>query len=67
MSWFKKLLPSKIGTDNKEKKGVPEGLWIKCPSCEKILYKAEYNAILEFVRSVNIIRALVRGGVWIYF
>ena len=41
MSWFKKLLPSKIGTDNKEKKGVPEGLWIKCPSCEKILYKAE--------------------------
>lgn len=38
MSWFKKILP-KISTA--EKKGVPEGIWSKCPQCQAILYKAE--------------------------
>lgn len=38
MSWLKKILP-KISTA--EKKGVPEGIWSKCPSCQAILYKAE--------------------------
>lgn len=40
MSWFKKLLP-KISTS--EKKGVPEGVWSKCPSCQAILYRAELD------------------------
>lgn len=39
MSWFKRLLP-KIATSAK-KKGVPEGIWSKCPSCEAVLYRAE--------------------------
>ncbi len=38
MSWFKRLLP-KISTA--VKKGVPEGVWDKCPSCEAVLYRAE--------------------------
>ncbi len=38
MSWFKKLLP-KISTN--KKKGVPEGVWSKCPECQAILYAAE--------------------------
>lgn len=38
MSWFKKILP-KVGADSK--KGVPEGLWYKCPSCMAVLYRAE--------------------------
>lgn len=38
MSWFKKLLP-KVSTS--EKKGVPEGVWTKCPVCQAILYRAE--------------------------
>jgi acetyl-CoA carboxylase carboxyl transferase subunit beta len=38
MSWFKKILP-KISTA--EKKGVPEGIWSKCPNCQAILYRAE--------------------------
>jgi len=38
MSWFKKILP-KIKTSTK--KGVPEGIWDKCPSCTAILYRAE--------------------------
>lgn len=39
MSWFKRLLP-KISTSAK-KKGVPEGIWNKCPLCEAVLYRAE--------------------------
>jgi len=38
MSWFKRLLP-KISTS--VKKGVPEGIWKKCNSCEAVLYRAE--------------------------
>ncbi len=41
MSWFKNLLPSRIRTDGLKKKGVPEGLWSKCPGCSVVLYHAE--------------------------
>ena len=41
MSWLKKLLPSKIRTETSQKKGVPEGLWVKCKGCNEILYRAE--------------------------
>lgn len=42
MSWFQKLVPSTIRTENSNKKGaVPEGLWNKCPSCNAILYNIE--------------------------
>ena len=41
MSWFEKLIPSRIRTEVASKKGVPEGLWTKCPSCEAVLYRNE--------------------------
>ena len=42
MSWLEKLLPAKIQqTDPTERRQVPEGLWIKCPSCETVLYKTD--------------------------
>jgi acetyl-CoA carboxylase carboxyl transferase subunit beta len=42
MSWLEKLLPSKIQpTDPSERRTVPEGLWIKCPACETVLYKTD--------------------------
>ncbi len=42
MSWLEKLLPSKIRpTDPNERRTVPEGLWVKCPSCETVLYKTD--------------------------
>ena len=42
MSWFDKLLPPKIQqTDPSERRTVPEGLWIKCPERESVLYKAD--------------------------
>ena len=45
MSWFEKLIPSKIRTE--QKKNVPEGLWTKCNACNAILYKVELERNLE--------------------
>ena len=44
MNWFTKLLP-KISTA--KKKGVPEGIWHKCPHCTAVLYRAELEYNLE--------------------
>ena len=42
MSWLEKLLPPKIQQTNiADRRSVPEGLWIKCPSCETVLYKTD--------------------------
>jgi len=41
MSWFKKLLPSRIKTNASTRRSVPEGVWIKCPICSAVLYRAE--------------------------
>jgi acetyl-CoA carboxylase carboxyl transferase subunit beta len=42
MSWLEKLLPPKIQpSDPADRRSVPEGLWIKCPSCESVLYKTD--------------------------
>ena len=40
MSWLEKLLPSKLQRSG-ERRGVPEGLWVKCPSCDAVLYKTD--------------------------
>ncbi len=40
MSWFEKIMPSKITTERRTR-SVPEGLWIKCPACDAVLYRAE--------------------------
>ncbi|MBT8117139.1 MAG: acetyl-CoA carboxylase, carboxyltransferase subunit beta [Gammaproteobacteria bacterium] len=41
MSWFNKLIPSKIRTVSTSKRTVPEGLWIKCDGCSAVLYRSE--------------------------
>jgi len=40
MSWFEKLMPSRISTE-KRTRSVPEGVWIKCPQCDAQLYRTE--------------------------
>lgn len=47
MSWFEKLMPSRIRTEGGTKKVVPEGLWAKCPSCNAVLYRAEMERNME--------------------
>jgi len=42
MSWLQKLLPPRIKSAPGERKTpVPEGLWVKCPSCEAVLYRTD--------------------------
>ena len=41
MSWFEKLLPSRIRTEARTKRNVPEGIWSKCGHCGAVLYRAE--------------------------
>lgn len=40
MSWFGKLMPSRITTERRTR-SVPEGLWIQCEKCNAQLYRAE--------------------------
>jgi acetyl-CoA carboxylase carboxyl transferase subunit beta len=47
MSWFEKLMPSRIRTEGGRKRAVPEGLWAKCPGCGAILYRAEMERNLD--------------------
>lgn len=46
MSWLEKLLPAKIQqTEAKDRQQqIPEGLWVKCPSCESVLYKTDLES-----------------------
>ena len=41
MSWFHKLMPSRIRTEGGSKRTVPEGLWTKCGACAAVLYRPE--------------------------
>jgi len=47
MSWFTKLLPSRIKTDGASRRTVPEGVWSKCDECSAVLYRAELERNLE--------------------
>jgi acetyl-CoA carboxylase carboxyl transferase subunit beta len=40
MSWFEKLMPSRIKTERRTR-SVPEGIWLKCNQCQAQLYRAE--------------------------
>jgi len=44
MSWLDKLLPPKIQRDGaRTSKSMPEGLWVKCPSCETALFSTDLS------------------------
>jgi len=46
MSWFERILPPKIKSGD-SKRGVPEGVWTKCPNCNAVLYRAELERNLD--------------------
>ena len=46
MSWFEKLMPSRISTERRTR-SVPEGVWVQCPSCEDPLYRNELERNLH--------------------
>jgi acetyl-CoA carboxylase carboxyl transferase subunit beta len=41
MSWYNRIAKG-IKTSTRDKKGTPEGLWYKCPSCKKITPSNEH-------------------------
>jgi acetyl-CoA carboxylase carboxyl transferase subunit beta len=48
MNWLDKLLPPQIKqSDSKRRKAMPEGLWLKCPDCEAVLYRSDFEANLH--------------------
>ncbi|QEI06964.1 acetyl-CoA carboxylase carboxyltransferase subunit beta [Pigmentiphaga aceris] len=47
MSWIDKLLPPRIKTSDSAARRVPEGLWVKCPSCETVLYSDDLAKNLQ--------------------
>ena len=47
MSWFEKLMPSRIRTEGGRSHSIPEGLWTKCESCSAVLYRPELERNLE--------------------
>jgi len=48
MSWLQKILPPRIkSTPGGRKQAVPEGLWVKCPSCEAVLYRTDLEKNLS--------------------
>jgi acetyl-CoA carboxylase carboxyl transferase subunit beta len=44
MSWLDKLLPPRIKRQSDGSRKVPEGLWVKCPSCDAVLYSADLES-----------------------
>ncbi len=46
MTWFEKIMPSRVKTERRTR-SVPEGLWIKCPACDAVLYRAELERNLQ--------------------
>ena len=52
MSWFEKLMPSRISTESR-RKSVPEGVWIKCSRCDAQLYRNEVERNLQVCPKCN--------------
>jgi len=52
MSWFEKLMPSRISTE-KRTRSVPEGVWMKCPACDEQLYRKEVERNLGVCPKCN--------------
>jgi len=50
MSWLEKIMPS-IGKN--AKKNIPEGLWSKCPECNRVLYQEEIERLLYVCPKCN--------------
>ena len=50
MSWLAKIMPS-IGKN--AKKNIPEGLWSKCPECNRVLYQEELERLLYVCPKCN--------------
>jgi len=53
-NWFKKLMPSRIKVEGgSSKRNIPEGIWVQCPSCNAVLYRADVVRNLDVCSKCN--------------
>jgi acetyl-CoA carboxylase carboxyl transferase subunit beta len=73
MAWFKKARKP-IEPPSAKTSRVPEGLWVKCPSCGKVIYNKELAASLQVcpkcahhfrMNAAERLRMFFDGGQWI--
>jgi acetyl-CoA carboxylase carboxyl transferase subunit beta len=71
MVWFKKARKPIVSPDKASR--VPEGLWVKCPSCGRIIYNKELATNLQVcpkcahhfrLGAIDRLRMLFDGGEW---
>ena len=69
MSWLEKILPPKIRkTDTAARHQIPEGLWLKCPSCSTVLYKTDLEQnqfVCPHCSHHNCVAARIRLGLFL--
>jgi len=54
LTWFEKILPPRIKRSDGTAKGkVPEGLWLKCPGCDAVLYSTDLESNLNVCPKCN--------------
>src|SRR6478735_9530662 len=54
MSWLQKLFPPRIkASPGTGRKSMPEGLWVKCQSCEAVLYRTDLEKNLSVCPKCN--------------
>jgi acetyl-CoA carboxylase carboxyl transferase subunit beta len=72
MAWFKKIRKP-IESANKESR-VPEGLWVKCPTCGQVIYNKDLTASLSVctkcshhfrLSAVERLKTLFDDGEWL--
>ncbi len=59
MAWFKKVRKPIEPPDQQSR--VPEGLWVKCPSCGQVIYNKDLAASLSVCTKCGHHFRLVRG------
>jgi len=73
MTWFKKLMPSRI-TTKQRKRSVPDGVWLKCIACSATLYRPEVERRLWTcpkcgrpmqIRARERLRGFLDPGAWV--
>ena len=54
MSWLDKILPPRINKNSDStNRRVPEGIWVKCPSCDTALYRDDLDKNLNVCPKCN--------------
>ena len=54
MSWLDKILPPRINKNSDStNRRVPEGVWVKCPSCDTALYRDDLDKNLNVCPKCN--------------